>query len=151
MVMIMIALYVCNSTQIRLSFGMGRASRLCISGSMRTFVFHMERMNQNITTFCCRASYEHLLRPEFRWQYGLWRWLDWVSLISLAFFYTYCTKYKILLSPSCSAIFLRHRSIAKYSIGRMFCLASNCNSTTLTQIWHPGRIEQSLRLSEHDR
>jgi hypothetical protein len=61
--MIMIALYVCNSTQISLSFGMGGVLRLCISGFMRTCVFHMERMNQNITTFCCRASYEHLLSP----------------------------------------------------------------------------------------
>jgi hypothetical protein len=64
--MIMTALYVHNSTQISLSFGMGGVLRLCISGFMGTGVFHMEKMNQNITTFCCRASYEHLISPEFR-------------------------------------------------------------------------------------
>jgi hypothetical protein len=64
--MIMIALYVCNSTQIRSSFGMGGVLRLCISAFMRTCVFHMERMNQNIMAFCCRASYEHILSLEFR-------------------------------------------------------------------------------------
>jgi len=34
-----------------IEFRMGGVSRLCISGFMRTCVFHMERMNQNITTF----------------------------------------------------------------------------------------------------
>jgi len=111
MVMIMIAVYMCSSTQLRLSLGIGGLSRLCSSGFMRTCVFHMEKM-RILRLFVAELLMNIYFLPGSGDNMDLRSLLDWVSLISLVDFYTYCTKYKILPSPSCSAIVLRHDSIA---------------------------------------
>jgi len=68
--------------------------------------------DENITTFVAELLMNIYFLPGSGDNMDLRSLLDWVSLISLVDFYTYCTKYKILPSPSCSAIVLRHDSIA---------------------------------------